>query len=164
MLVGVDVGKKHLAWCVVSEGVVRQWVLADLLEGTASAMAAVPPFKGAGKRGTIQHVINAMVAHLDAALPPGVERVHIEAQLGMANLGAKTLSHAIQTYFLCRHGAEVLFLRPHGSTREKTTYAARKRAAVEAAEDALADQPAAVEFLARHPKKDDLADAALLAL
>ena len=124
---GVDIGKQNLAYAIRGpDGALLEWALVDLCGGEVLALRGGPsrttPAKG-GKRATLEAVIAALVAHMCALdVDGGVARVVIENQLGRANVGAKVISHAVQTFAATRWGAGVCFRRPYGaSLAEKLT-------------------------------------------
>ena len=170
--VGVDIGIKNLCLCGLrGDGSVSRIALVDLAGGRYAQFCASSPdgaeesFRGAGgSRATIHAYTEALVRFLDAW---GVQAVSytIEMQLGMHNIKSKCLSVAIQTYAL-KSGCAVTFERPYGATLgKKTTYAERKRAAIAEAERRMGQNgdAAAAAWAARQAKRDDIADAYLMA-
>jgi len=181
-ILGVDIGTKNLAWCICDRGRVIDWFLIDLAKGrfirfNSTSGHSETQFQGCGSKATIQGFTGALVEFcrvwaetnsVEHAEGRGtsITRVIVEAQLGMHNIKAKVLGHAIQTWaLLTLRGATVQFERPHGARvgGGKVNYKQRKDRAIESCRAALVGQPLALDWLDLQTKKDDLSDSYLLA-
>lgn len=176
-VLGIDVGLHNLSVCSVrreEEGAfeIEDWQLIDCAPG-----------KNATKM-SIEESCSAVVDTLDAMTFEGVHVFAIESQpcgrVATGNTKMKVISHCIQTWARLRHpDAKVVFVNPKnkmareyvgellglegGDAAVKARYKKHKDAAVAAATKIVEGDAKWSAFLQGLKKKDDAADALLLA-
>ena len=180
ILIGLDVGLHNLSLCKIrrdSTNTIEEilgWELLDCIEGKNA------------KKISIEDGCSAVVETLNS-MPDffqGVDVLAIEAQpcgrVATGNLKMKCISHSIQTWTMVKFPeTKVVFVNPKNKlTREfcgevlrleggdaavKARYKKHKQMAVDACISILEGFQEWKEFFHSHRKKDDIADALLLA-
>lgn len=148
VVLAIDPGCHNLGLAVTSGGTLVEWRVADLVPSVKQ-----PP---------ISRIVQGAVTLVGGlSCIPNV--VLIEQQPNL-NVGMKVLSHVLQA--LCTvvfPGATVTLVSPKAYKVTGGTYATRKRDSVARVTELVADDAEWGAVFRAHRKKDDLADALLLA-
>ena len=146
--IAIDPGCHSMGVAITQGGILVEWRLVDLVPSV--------------KKPPIGRIVQGAVFFVASMRAP--DTVRIEQQPNQ-NISMKVLSHALQALFLAAFpDATVVFVNPRTYKPAGGTYASRKRRSVEDVTQRISADPDWGPVFRGHAKKDDLADALLLAL
>ena len=147
-VLAIDPGIHNMAVAVVRGPDIQDWRIVDLVPGV--------------KKPPIARIVAGAATFVQGIDLAHVAEVRLEQQPNQ-NVAMKTLCHALQGMFLIRGVAHVHIVNPKTYKLRGGSYAQRKRDSVTRVQQAVAADPRWGPVFSGHAKKDDLADALLLA-